>query len=156
MTRGVKGDHIGHNEETVTDIFCVDKRYEILTKCVQGAIEEVVPEKKKKTMRNATSVSEKTNELYEKREKEFVKENPDVKKRKEWNKKINKSCRDDYRAWVSRCTDVIEQANKRGDTKEIYRGVKTISGTKKPFATKHSTLNKNGKRISEPEELATV
>ena len=47
-------------------------------------------------------------------------------------------------------------ANKKGDTKEIYRGVKAISGTKKPFVTKQPTLNKKGKRISDPEELANV
>ena len=154
VTRGPEEGHNGHDKDPVTEIKCVGRRFRRLAECVQGAIEETVPEKKK-MMRNGREVSAKTKELYKKRERAFAKKKPSTNERKEWNKKINRACRDDYRAWVSRWTSAIEEANRRGDTKEVYRGVKAVSGTNNKFVTKQPTM-KNGKQISEPEELANV
>ena len=39
---------------------------------------------------------------------------------KKWNRKIRTSYIRDYRAWVSNCTQRIEKADNRGDTREIY------------------------------------
>ena len=70
-TRGNMSGHIGHEQITVTDTFCVGKehkrltkKYDGLTKCVQKTMEEVVPEKKM-IKKNGRTVSQKTKELHE-------------------------------------------------------------------------------------------
>ena len=68
---------------------------------------------KKKIKKNGRIVSEKTKELYDKRAQTFAKEKPTAKTRKEWNKKINRACRDDYREWISRWTEKIGSINKK-------------------------------------------
>ena len=99
-----------------------------LTKCVYETICKVVPEKKKWIKKNGRVVSQGTKELFEKRAKEFSKQKPTKQRRQKWNRTIRNACRNDYRAWVSNWVEAIEKADNAGDTKEIYRGVKALSG----------------------------
>ena len=132
-----------------------DKEYEDITTATTEAIEEIVP-KKDKSMYNGRHVSEATKKLFEDRIKAFAKTKPSTKERQKRNKKIRRECRNDYRAWVTKWTEIMEAANNRGDAKEIYRGVRAISGAKRKMATKTPTLKKDKSRIASPEELASV
>ena len=111
---------------------------------------------KKKTFRNGRYVSEKTQKLFEERKAAYAKQTPTLVERKKWNKAITRSCRNDYRDWVSRWTERIEEANNMGDTKEIYRGVKAVSGLKQTFTDTQPTRLENGNLIQNPQELAHV
>ena len=103
-----------------------------------------------------------TEELYHKKRKTCTRKERDNlakrnQRRKKWNKRISRSCRNDYRAWVTRWTEQIEKDFRAGNAKAIYEGVKALCGTKKASATKQPSLNpEKGTRINEPEELATV
>ena len=81
-------------------------------------------------------MSQETKALFERRAKEYQKQKPTAERRKSWNKKIQIACRNDYRSWVARWVDKIEQADNRGDTKAIYRGVKNLSGSSAFSTTK--------------------
>ena len=76
--------------------------------------------------------------------------------RKEWNKKVKNRCRDDYHEWVGRWVQEIERADERGDTREVYRGTKAISGQTCSFASNQPTIDEAGHRIQNASELATV
>ena len=108
------------NEPEKTDMA---NRYANLTSCVYETIQEIVPERKW-LKKNGRVVSQDTKALFESRAKEYQKEKPTAAKRKAWNKKIQIACRNDYRLWVSKWVQKIEQADNRGDMKAIYSGVK--------------------------------
>ena len=101
-------------------------------------------------------MSQETKDLHEQRKKEYSKGKPTKERRKRWNKKISRSCRSDYRKWVTRWTERIEKDFRAGNAKAIYAGVKTFCDTKKSFTTKQPSLNSKGTRIENPEELADV
>ena len=80
-------------------------------------------------------VTRATKELFERRAQEYQKKGKlDEARRKKWNKTIRNACRNDYRHWVATWVQKIEDADNKGNTKEIYRGVKALSG-----ASQHST-----------------
>ena len=106
--------------------------------------------------RNGRTVSEETNEIFEQRKAAYQRQKPTTEERKKWNRRIARSCRKDYRQWVSRWTERIEKADKIGDVKEIYRGVKAVSGSKNAFCTTQSTKRKNVSLIQNPAELPTI
>ena len=110
--------------------------------------------KKKRQKKHGREMSKETIEMHEKRRKAYEKKKPTKEERKRWNKKISRSCRSDYRKWVTKWTETIEKEFRRGNSKAIYAGVKTLCGTKKSFAKKQPTKNSKGGRISSPEELA--
>ena len=94
---------------------------------VRESIEKVVPAKTW-TKKNGRIVSEETKALYEERTRQYQKDKPTQSARKRWNRKLRASCKKDYRTWVTGCTQRIEQADNRGDTKAIYTEVKRLSG----------------------------
>ena len=168
QTRVVKRGHNGHRrngnaflnaatkEELPTqNLGELELEYDRLAKCTKETIKAVVPNKKKKK-KNGRVMSEKTKELHEKRKRAFQKKKPTKQEKKKWNKRIARSCRDDYRKWVTTWTEEIERSFRAGNAKAIYQGVKSLCGTKASFATKQPTINPKGKRIASPEELANV
>ena len=112
--------------------------------------------------KNGRVVSKETKKLFEDREKECAKNKPTQRRRRKWNKKIRNACRNDYRRWVSEWVQRIEEADNKGDTKAIYRGVKAVSGIGQGGTRTRPTMKtkKNGKKLEElgrfdgPEELA--
>ena len=50
----------------------------------------------------------------------------------------------------------IEEADNKGETKAIHRGLKAISGLSKKGSDTKPTLNNSGKRINSPQELDSV
>ena len=101
--------------------------YANLTKLVRESIEATVPAKAW-TKKNGRIVSEKTKALYEARTRQFQANKPTQATRKKWNRKIRSACKQDYRTWITGCTERIENADNRGDTKAIYDEVKRLSG----------------------------
>ena len=140
-------------QDVVTEAKRAGQRYSDLTKCIRETIQEVVPSKKR-TFRNGRAVSERTQKIFDERKVANDQKKPTLADRKKWNRAIARSCRNDYRDWVSRWTERIEEANKMGDTKEIYRGVKAVCGTKSTFSDTQPTKLANGKLIQQPQELA--
>ena len=114
--------------------------YESLATCVFDTIQKVVPEKKW-LKKNGRVVTQETKELFEKRAAEYQKKKPTRERKKRWNRVISNACKNDYRRWVSNWVRTIEQADEKGDTKTIYRGVKTLSGCPKATTTR-PTLRK--------------
>ena len=79
-------------------------------------VQAVVP-RKKKQRKNGRTMSDKTVKLHEQRRKAYQKQKPDKATRTKWNKKIARSCRDDYRDWVTRWTEEIEKEERKGKIK---------------------------------------
>ena len=131
----------------------LSKQLDSFTRCARESISAMVP-KKQKQKKNGRTMSEETKELHNKRRKIFQKEKPSADTRKRWNRKIARSCRDDYRKWVTRWTEEIEKEEKKGNARAVWEGVKRLCGMKKPFATKQPTLNSKNERITSPQELA--
>ena len=153
-TREKRGATSATTVESVTETHCVGKEYATLTENIRETIKEVVP-KKKNTFRNGRSVSEETKTLFKERTKEYSRSKPTSARRKEWNGKIKNACKNDYRRWVSRWTERIEQADAKGDLKAVYQGVQAVSGTKRGFSdTQPTTLE--SRRLKNPEELANA
>ena len=152
----VKGSN-GYKKETDETDYRAEltTKYSELTECVNETIKELVPEKQW-IKKNGRVVSKETKELFTKRVREYQKKEPTKERRKEWNKKIRIACRNDYRQWVARWAQKIEDADNRGDTREIYRGVKALSG-KQFGASKRPTQRKSTEQGEEeigasPEE----
>ena len=158
-------DELSMDEEEDLEI-----RYSKLQKCgVFDTIKEVVPEKQW-IKKNGRVVSADTKKLFENRAREFQKSKPTSTRRKQWNKKIRVACRNDYRKWVSIWVEKIEKADRQGDTKTIFQGVKALSGSKQGGSVAQPTMHmeevhdkETGKkkpratsRIDGPEELADV
>ena len=101
--------------------------YEQLTTMVRESIDAIVPAKTW-TKKNGRVVSEATKALYESRTRQYQSSRPTQETRKKWNRKIRSACIKDYRTWVTGCTERIERADNRGDTKAIYAEVKRLSG----------------------------
>ena len=78
--------------------------------------------------KNGRVVSEETKALYEQRARQYQKNKPTKEERKRWNNKIRAAGKKDYRTWVTKYTERIEQADNKGDSKTIYAEVKRLSG----------------------------
>ena len=115
----------------------------------------LVPERKW-LKKNGRVVSQETKALFESRAKDYQKAKPTAEKRKAWNRKIQNACRNDYRLWVTKWVQKIEQADNRGDMKAIYTGVKSLSGsaafsTTKP--TEKVQRKKTERQKTDPAEI---
>ena len=115
------------HEDTVT-AEDLGAEYSKLAKCVYETIKNIVPEKKW-IQKNGRVVSKETKKLFEDRAKEFKKQAPTKVRRKRWNRRIRNACRNDYRSWVTTWVQKIEHADEKGNTKEIFKGVKALSGS---------------------------
>ena len=124
------------------------ERYQSLTECVQDTIKHIVPEKER-TKKNGRAVSQETKKLFTNRAKEYQKKKPSKQRRKEWNKRIRIACRDDYRQWVARWTQKVENADNRGDTKAVYQGAGRAGAQREKTRCNHKTDRKNGIHRSE-------
>ena len=87
--------------------------------------------KKKKETKNGRVMSQETKALHEQRRRAYSKKKLTKEERKNWNKKISRHCRKDYRKWVTAWTEKIEKEFRAGNAKAIYAGVKALCGTKK-------------------------
>ena len=119
---------------------------------VQQSINNVVPPKAR-IKKNGRIVSTETKTLYEERARQYQKSSPTNKERKKWNRKIRSACIKDYRTWITGCTQRIEQADNRGDTRAIYSEVKRLSGTVSRGANTGPTASYQGPHKSGAAEV---
>ena len=102
---------------------------------------------------NGRKISAETSALFEKRIKTFNKQKLTSHERKKSNDKIKRTCRTDYRNWVARWIDKIEEADNRGDLRTVFKVTKAVSGTNGSFASKQPTTTAAGLKIQNPVEL---
>ena len=120
--------------------------YAQITELVGASIAKVVPSKTR-AKKNGRIVSAETKAMYEERTRQYQKDKPTQAARKKWNRKLRAACIKDYRTWVTGCTERIEKADNRGDTKEIYAEVKRLSGIVSRGANTRPTI-----AYQEPQE----
>ena len=82
------------------------KQLQKFNKCTKETMRAVVPNKKKQK-KHGREMSQETIDLHEKRRKAYSKKKPTPVERKKWNRKIARSCRNDYRTWVSKWTEEV-------------------------------------------------
>ena len=98
---------------------------ERLTKCVTSAAKESLPVKQHRPMRKRY-VSDRTRQLYEQRRIHFEKLTDD--ERRAATRAIGVSCREDYRDYVDGVLNDIEIAERGGNSREVSRLTRLISG----------------------------
>ena len=98
---------------------------ERLTKCVTAAAKETLPVKQHRPMRKRY-VSDRTRQLYEQRRIHFEKLTDD--ERRAATRAIGVSCRQDYRYYVDGVLNDIEIAERGGNSREVSRLTRLISG----------------------------
>ena len=130
-----------------------ERVYTRLSRAIKETIDKVVPDKTW-NKKNGRIVSDETKALYEKRARQYQKEKPTKEARKKWRNKIRAAGKKDYRTWVTRCTERIEQADNRGDSKAIYAEVKRLSGLVSRSANTRPTTELQEQGENESEELA--
>mgnify|MGYP003342310216 CR=1 FL=1 len=92
-----------------------------LTRCTREKIKAMVPTKKQQK-KNGRTMSDDTITMHEERRRSYEKKKTIKEERKKWNKKIARSCREDYRKWVIRWTEQIEIDFHKGNAKTIFAG----------------------------------
>ena len=90
-----------------------------------------LPNRKPRPLRKRY-VSDQTRALIEARAQRFQQLEPDKQERREINREINRSCRNDYRTYISGIVSDIANAADTGNTREVTRLTKSISSDKKP------------------------
>lgn len=130
--------------------------YECLSKSFQNTIQEIVP-KRKKLKFDGQAASQATKQLYEARIRDYNSgRNIEKSDRKAWNSVLAKACKTDYHDWLCRWIKRIEDADKNGDSKKVYDGVKALSGTSRRNCFTQPTKTKQGETIDGPDELGDL
>ena len=137
-----------------------DARLTRMNTCIQSAIQKCVPSKKRlSTTKRATSES--TNRLYETRAQKYdhiIAQGGTITKRmrKRWNRKIRDANLRDYNMWLDSMATEMEEADKRGDSKTIFKNVKLVSGLMTAAQTQTPSRDKNDTLILDHNRLAEV
>ena len=131
-------------------------QYGHLAASVEETIERVVPKVKCKKFHGRETSPETQNLRFE-RIRDFKSGRKiDKTDRAAWNKVLAKASKRDYEAWVQSWVKSIEEADEKGDSRAIYRGVKMLSGATRNASRKQPTMNADGKRIQSSAELAEL
>ena len=69
---------------------------------------------------------------------------------------MGQAVKDDWKEWVEKWVKDIEKADEQGNTKEVHRGVRALSGKSKNYESKQSTKKKNGDLIQSSTELGEL
>ena len=73
-----------------------------------------------------------------------------------WHKVLKQAGLDDYKDWVESWVAKIAAADNQGDTKEIAKGVKVLSGRTRCTKRTQPSINKQGETIVSAEELGDL
>ena len=154
-------DNLAANEPTaIAEDSHVDTELKRMNTCIQQAIKECVPDKKRlSTVKR--EVSDDTRRLYEERARKFsaiTARGGKVSKqlRKRWYRKIKSANLRDYNTWLEKMTVEMEEANSRGDTEAVFRIVKIISGLMVAANGKSPAKDKKGDLILDQARMAEV
>ena len=138
----------GHNGAAVS----IEQQYADLCDAIQHSC-ETLPEVEK-TSHIKREVSNATKALFAERVKMGRKKNVTQKQFDGMQKRIKEACLNDFKSWVERWVQDMDDANAIGDTKRVWEGVRTLSGkinTKPPI---NLTETSEGEPIDSPEQLA--
>ena len=124
--------------------------YANLCTAVKKAAQEVLPIRKPAQLRKR-HVSVRTRELYATKEKNYNK--MEQSERKNMNRTIFKSCRNDYRKYIDSIIQDMEAAERVGNTREITRLTKTLTKSKSSNIMPSKDLS--GNPITTSEQLLT-
>ena len=132
------------------------QHYLFFSTCVKQTIDEVVPPLKHRIY-NGRTMSNKTRELYQQRIRDYNSGRKVTKSdRAAWAKVLKEAGLEDYKAWVQRWVVEIEKVDNRGDSKEIYKGVKALAGTTHNSFSAQPSIKENGDMITSAEELGDL
>ena len=121
-----------------------------MRKAISDAADCTLPAKKSQPLRKR-QVSSRTKELYDQRRNNF--ETMSKEQRKTAQHSIVKSIRDDYLAYIDNILNAMEVADRTGNTRELTRLRKMLSGNSKPSSTMPSKDMKGDPITSEKELL---
>ena len=140
----------------------IKQRLDRMNKCIQDAIETNVPTKKRLSQVKRC-VSDTTRRLYEVRAQKFSEittqgGTPSKQLRKRWNRKIRDANLNDYvyDTRLSGMATVMEEADKRGDSKTIFRVVKLVSGQMVTASAGAPSVDKNDDLILDQCKLTEL
>ena len=126
--------------------------YETICDAVKSAAAKTLPPRKRKTLVER-KVSERTKLLY--REKKIMQSRAEV-TRDEFNRlksRINASCMQDFKDWVTETVVAMEKADAVGDTRTIFNLTNRLSNKpKKPQI--NLTSDSSGNLLRSPEDVA--
>ena len=128
-----------------------ESRYDSLCKAIHETAKETLPAKKSLAM-TARCVSDRTAALFKMREKMTKKKNS-KEQFDQVQKQIKDSSLQDYKDWVDRCVDVMEEASAIGNVRKIYKQVQLLSKQAQP-PPRNLTHDSNGNLLKSPEEIA--
>ena len=102
-------------------------------------------------------MSAQTKRLYDSRERDFA-SGREIKKtdREAWNKVLNKATMKDYKQWIQKWVDTMEEADELGNVRAVHEGARALAGKSKGFQATQPTRNKKGDIISSSEELGSL
>jgi hypothetical protein len=126
--------------------------YDKICSAIHHAVESVLPTRAK-TSGVRREVSQATQRLFEERTKMRGKCTYD--QFKELQQRIVSSSLKDFETWVDGWADEISEANGRGDTKKIFKGVKVLAG-KPEKPSPNLTTDKDGHMLKCAEDVANA
>ena len=137
----------------------VDAKLKCMNTCIQQAIKECVPDKKRLSAIKR-EISDETRRVYEERASKFssiAAQGGKISKqlRKRWHRRIKEANLRDYNSWLDKMTTEMEKADSRGDTETIFRTVKLVSGLMTSSAGKAPTRDKK-ELILDQKKMAQV
>ena len=125
--------------------------YKSLCEAIHAAAEATLPIKNK-NITERSRVSDRTKQLFERKAKLLQKGVPKGQLKK-LQRMIKESCKLDFIEWVDACVSDMEEADKVGNTREIYKIVRTLSNKPRQPPT-NLTIDENGNLLKSPEETA--
>ena len=136
----------------------IDNNLTRMNTCLQQAIEDTVPSKKRLSTEKR-AISDGTRQLYEARTRKFsaiAAEGGKVTKqlRKRWNRKITAANLSDYNEWLTVMAGKMEEADRKGDSETIFRLVKIMSGLMTTASNSAPSTDEQGNLILDQKALA--
>ena len=135
-------------KETTYDQHNVASSFQNLQKTVTKAAKETLPIRKPTPIRKR-KVSEHTKKLYADRANEF--ERMTATQRKEADRAIRDSCRNDYRDYITSIVEEMEAADRVGNTRAISKLVNVLAKKRSPNIM--PAKDHNGNLITSSEQL---
>ena len=115
---------------------------------IMKSAQEILPTKKA-TANHKWNTSRRTLELVEERKENWDKLSND--ERKQLNRKISRSARDDYRDYVSNILEDIEAENSAGNMTNVFKLAKSLSSQQKSNISVQPVIDSNGDQITSTE-----
>ena len=150
------GSSASSSVEVAAAALSLDREFEVLHTTARETMEAVLPciQRKRGKVRER---SQRSVDLFLKRSSALqglVKGSPEWWKVKSaFQKEITKSCREDYRSYMSGLVDEMKLAAERGQAKRVAELVKQVSGASRKFSSKQPSNGAGGELLGSVEAL---